>query len=159
MTGEWHQINGLQIVFLEEIGNFDFEIIGEKPENLPKSIDSKDYYKRKKVNYDDSSKVATGITEMKLYPQKEEGSYRLDFALFIRKFYNGEWVETGKFNIECDGHAFHSSKEQISKDNARMRWLTLNGWNTIRLSGSEIYSKTEMTKFIWQFLNTYCSSF
>ena len=55
-----------------------------------------------------------------------------------------------KIAIECDGHDFHSSKEQIMKDNQRTRILTKNGWSVIRYSGSEIYqdSKNELKSIL-----------
>ncbi|WP_374950706.1 endonuclease domain-containing protein [Mucilaginibacter sp.] len=51
------------------------------------------------------------------------------------------WVpgdESVKIVIECDGFAWHSSKESFVSDRARDRQLQLNGYRVIRFSGSEI---------------------
>lgn len=55
------------------------------------------------------------------------GKYRVDFA------YPGI-----KVAIELDGHQWHSSKEQFTKDRARQRELELQGWRFVRFSGQEI---------------------
>jgi very-short-patch-repair endonuclease len=60
-------------------------------------------------------------------PQVTVGRYRLDFADPNRKL-----------AIEADGHEFHSSKEQFTKDRQRQRDLELDGWRFIRFSGAEI---------------------
>ncbi|MGA0894929.1 MAG: DUF559 domain-containing protein [Ilumatobacteraceae bacterium] len=60
-------------------------------------------------------------------PQVVVGRYRLDFADPDRKL-----------AIEADGHEFHSSKEQFTKDRQRQRDLELDGWRFIRFSGAEI---------------------
>jgi hypothetical protein len=84
----------------------------------------------------------------KIYLQKEINieylsvkKYRLDF--FIEKFnYSNNLVKT--FCIECDGHDFHSSKEQIRIDNLRtQRLLLTKDITTIRYSGSQINNWTE----------------
>jgi very-short-patch-repair endonuclease len=67
-----------------------------------------------------------------LIPQVKAGHYRLDLA-----------DETIKFAIEVDGHAYHSSKEQIRRDNERQRYLEINGWRMHRFSGSEIFEDAE----------------
>ena len=61
----------------------------------------------------------------------------LDFGIFV---YNSNGVEVGRFDIECDGHDWHSSKEQIKADNIRSRFLSKSSFHTIRYSGSEIFS-------------------
>ena len=46
------------------------------------------------------------------------------------------------FVIECDGHEFHQkTKEQVERDNARMRALQKEGYEVIRFSGTEIWHK------------------
>lgn len=80
----------------------------------------------------------------------EDGSnfYFLDIAVYKQIFLKKDkkFLLVNKIAIECDGHDFHSSKEQIMKDNQRTRILTKNGWSVIRYSGSEIYqdSKNEL---------------
>jgi len=67
-----------------------------------------------------------------LIPQVKAGHYRLDLA-----------DESIKFAIEVDGHAYHSSKEQIRRDNERQRYLEINGWRMHRFSGSEIFEDAD----------------
>jgi very-short-patch-repair endonuclease len=63
--------------------------------------------------------------------------YRADIAIPV-KYWNGLQM----FLVECDGHDFHQkTKEQVAKDNERMRDLQLAGYIIIRFSGSEIYHK------------------
>lgn len=62
------------------------------------------------------------------------------------KTYYPDFLAEDKFSdyklvIECDGHEFHSSKEQIAHDNERNRTLILNGYDVIHFSGSEIYKE------------------
>lgn len=77
--------------------------------------------------------------ELYLIPQTEieteNGIYRVDFYLVNNLQNNNK-----KYVIECDGHDFHSSKEQIAKDNQRQRDIENCGYNFIRFSGSEIYN-------------------
>lgn len=65
-------------------------------------------------------------------PQFTVGNFRIDFALPIQKI-----------AVELDGHDYHKTKEQRTKDAARDRWLTLNGWTVIRFTGSEVYKNPE----------------
>jgi very-short-patch-repair endonuclease len=51
------------------------------------------------------------------------------------------WVpgdESIKIVIECDGFAYHSSKETFQKDRIRDRVLQMNGYRVLRFSGAEI---------------------
>jgi very-short-patch-repair endonuclease len=76
----------------------------------------------------------------------EEKNYRLDFALFYEKTLNNELIKEVKIAIECDGHDFHSTKEQIRKDSLRTRKLMSHGWKVIRYTGSEIYQKANRSE-------------
>ena len=62
-------------------------------------------------------------------------TYYADFMLSIQikgKIYN--------LVIECDGHDFHEkTKEQVRKDKARERDITLEGYGIMRFAGSEIW--------------------
>jgi len=77
----------------------------------------------------------------KLIPQYnvkiEDFNYRLDFAILGSIKIKDE---THSFNIgiECDGHQWHHTKEQIENDNRRLRNLHANDWYLIRYSGREI---------------------
>lgn len=74
-----------------------------------------------------------------LIPQKEvevdNKLYRVDFMLI--NYLNDK--ET-KIVIECDGYEYHSSKEQIIKDNQRQRDLENAGYIVIRFLGTEIFN-------------------
>jgi very-short-patch-repair endonuclease len=76
----------------------------------------------------------------------EEKNYRLDFALLYEKTLNNELIKEVKIAIECDGHDFHSTKEQIRKDSLRTRKLMSHGWKVIRYTGSEIYQKANKSE-------------
>jgi very-short-patch-repair endonuclease len=41
--------------------------------------------------------------------------------------------------IECDGHDFHTSKEQTARDRAKDRTATLDDFDFFRFTGSEIW--------------------
>lgn len=63
--------------------------------------------------------------------QHQFGEYRVDFYVEL----HGQ-----KLIIECDGHAFHDrTKVQASRDRARDRWLTSQGFRVIRFTGSDIW--------------------
>lgn len=72
-----------------------------------------------------------------LIPQKEieidNKLYRVDF-MFIN------YLNDKKIVIECDGYEYHSSKEQIVKDNQRQRDLENAGYIVIRFLGTEIFN-------------------
>jgi very-short-patch-repair endonuclease len=61
------------------------------------------------------------------------GAFRIDLAL-----------PQYRVAIECDGHAFHSSPSQKSRDRRRTAYLYRNGWNSVlRFTGSEINRDVE----------------
>jgi hypothetical protein len=57
-----------------------------------------------------------------------------------------------KILIECDGYAFHSSKEAFTSDRKRDRVLKNNGIEVLRFSGSEI--KTDFIKTSYEVMNS-----
>lgn len=63
-----------------------------------------------------------------LIPQYQIGRYRVDFA-----------IPEHRVVIEIDGHDFHKTKEQRTRDAEQQRYLELNGWRVIRFTGSEVY--------------------
>ena len=78
-------------------------------------------------------------------------SYRLDFGIYK---YNSIDPKTiiKKYCIECDGFEFHNTKEQIKKDNERVRNLLLqHSYTTLRYLGTEIHNwdENEVGRFIW----------
>lgn len=60
---------------------------------------------------------------------------RLDFAM--EGYLNGERMAV--LAVECDGHEFHSTPEQIAADRRRDEQLRLLGIETIRFEGREIF--------------------
>lgn len=72
-------------------------------------------------------------------PQFKFGDYRIDIAVFGQDFGKNEF----RFAIECDGHNFHKTKEQMKRDRKRDRFLQLWGWHIIRFTGSEIYADAD----------------
>lgn len=70
-------------------------------------------------------------------------TYRVDFLVTAHDFtftddgYPGEEV-SAELVVECDGHAYHSTKEQIKHDNQRDRDLIAEGYAVFHFSGSEI---------------------
>lgn len=68
----------------------------------------------------------------------ENKKYRVDFCIPV--IYNNQ--ENKSFIIECDGHEFHQkTKEQVERDNTRMRDLQKQGYEVIRFSGTEIWHR------------------
>lgn len=70
-------------------------------------------------------------------PQVQVGDYRVDFVV-------GHCADYDKPKrcvvVECDGHAFHEkTKEQVARDKARDRFLSIHYGKVIRFTGSEIY--------------------
>ena len=70
--------------------------------------------------------------------------YIADFSVYTAK------PIKAKFLIECDGHEYHSSKQQIAHDNQRQRDLENEGYIIIRFSGSEIYK--DVVKCVYEAL-------
>lgn len=67
-----------------------------------------------------------------------EKSYRVDFLIPV--IYKNQ--ENKCFVIECDGHEFHQkTKEQVERDNTRMRNLQKYGYEVVRFSGTEIWHR------------------
>ncbi|EHR0803155.1 hypothetical protein BBM20_22360 [Vibrio parahaemolyticus] len=59
--------------------------------------------------------------------KEKHARYRVDFIL-----------RDARLIIELDGHAYHSSPEQLEKDAIRQRYLTRSGYTVIRFTGREI---------------------
>lgn len=67
-----------------------------------------------------------------LKPQEWIGSFRVDFLILDKACV-----------IELDGHEYHKTKEQRTKDAHRERYLEKNGYQVIRFTGSEIFKNVE----------------
>lgn len=70
----------------------------------------------------------------KPYTQVNCGKYRIDIALYQK----GK-----KIAIECDGHEFHSTDEQLEHDEKKNKFLEKNKWMIYRFSGKEIYHQPD----------------
>ena len=90
------------------------------------------------------------LRELKLlgfYPttQFKVGNYRIDLA-FPKHL----------LAIECDGKEWHSSQEQIERDQRKDKFLKENGWKVVRVGGSQIYkSADEIARLIMGIDNRY----
>lgn len=75
--------------------------------------------------------------QYRIEPQYVWGRYRIDWAVLER--------ETDKplAFIECDGHDFHSSEEQLARDKARDDVCLAAGIRTFRFTGKEIHRSAE----------------
>lgn len=58
---------------------------------------------------------------------EKHSRYRVDFLL-----------KDARLIVELDGHAYHSTKEQLEHDAIRQRYLTRAGYTVIRFTGREI---------------------
>jgi hypothetical protein len=96
---------------------------------------------------------------LELFPQKDitgdilshKKNYRLDFSIEKYDAKNGNQL-LQLYCIECDGHYYHSTKEQISSDNKRARELLLKDrYTTLRFSGSELlkWGDTDVGEFLF----------
>lgn len=65
-------------------------------------------------------------------PQYALNGYRLDFS----------WPGP-RIAVEIDGHDYHKTKEQRSRDAKRDRELTKLGWTTLRFTGSDVYKNAD----------------
>ena len=74
----------------------------------------------------------TGLTfAVQPWIQGTDKHYRVDFLVF----HDGECIA-----VELDGHDWHKTKEQRSKDAARGRWLAARKIQTIRWTGSQVFA-------------------
>jgi very-short-patch-repair endonuclease len=72
--------------------------------------------------------LATAIENEQWFGDKEKHSrYRVDFIL-----------KDARLIIELDGHAYHSTPEQLEKDAVRQRYLSRAGYAVLRFTGREI---------------------
>ena len=69
------------------------------------------------------------VAERQYFINAGKNMYCLDFAAFCKK---------GSLNIECDGDAYHITKEKAVKDNRRDNYLTKKGWSILRYSTSQL---------------------
>lgn len=67
--------------------------------------------------------------EIELKPQHKIGRFRVDFA-------HPETMVV----IELDGHQYHHSRKDRTKDAQRARWIQAQSWQVIRFTGTEIHA-------------------
>lgn len=77
--------------------------------------------------------------EHELKVQHQVGGYRIDFAYIVRPFKEPPI----KLAIECDGHDFHSSRDQRARDARQGNDLLAEGWHLMRFTGSQIHKDPE----------------
>jgi very-short-patch-repair endonuclease len=70
--------------------------------------------------------------DLHIYPQHPVGKYRLDFA-----------IPDKHIAIELDGHEYHKTKFQRTRDAQRDRWLFGQGWHVLRFTGTEIHGNLD----------------
>lgn len=77
----------------------------------------------------------TGLTfSTQTWFQHADRRYRVDFIVW----YDGRGVV-----VELDGHDYHKTKEQRTKDAERDRWLGARGIRVVRFTGNEVYADAE----------------
>jgi very-short-patch-repair endonuclease len=69
------------------------------------------------------------MAERQLFVKEENKRYCLDFGIFCNE---------GKIDVECDGDAYHSSKDAHMRDRVRNNELASYGWLVLRFTGAEI---------------------
>jgi very-short-patch-repair endonuclease len=69
------------------------------------------------------------ISERQLFCHLNDKIFCLDFAIFC---------QLRNINIECDGDAFHVSKEAVQKDKQRNNILESKGWSVLRFTTSDL---------------------
>ncbi|MEM5364832.1 DUF559 domain-containing protein [Paraburkholderia azotifigens] len=72
--------------------------------------------------------LADAIESEKWFGDSQKHSrFRVDFLL-----------KDARLIVELDGHAYHSTKEQLEKDAIRQRYLTRAGYSVVRFTGREV---------------------
>jgi very-short-patch-repair endonuclease len=81
--------------------------------------------------------IALAGERCRIIPQFKLFRYRYDFAVM------GE-TTTPLALVECDGEAFHSTKEQLANDRAKDDAAVRAGTRVLRISGKDIYRSPEL---------------
>lgn len=87
------------------------------------------------------------------------GPYEADFLITACGYKNTQLqIPMPRYSvdlaIECDGHDYHTSPEQINHDKKRDRYFASHGIKTVRFTGSEIFKNTrdcveEIETILW----------
>lgn len=82
-------------------------------------------------------RTITPDAKLKYAQQQPVGNYRADFLFSIL---DKDGSQKGLV-VEVDGHDFHErTKAQAARDKARDRWMTSEGYQVMRFTGSEVYA-------------------
>ena len=76
--------------------------------------------------------------------KEEEGTYRLDFAVFC---------QNGNIGIECEGKSHYNTYEQINSDNRRYNDLNRKDWCMLRFASSQLQNPQECLNVIKKSIN------
>jgi very-short-patch-repair endonuclease len=87
-------------------------------------------------------RLVSGGRVIAVFAQQPILHYRADFLLVGL---SPTLAEPQFIVIECDGAAFHSTREQVRRDVGRQAALVNTGFRVIRFTGSQIYSTPEVT--------------
>lgn len=88
-------------------------------------------------------KLEASETQCWVDVQAQLGPHRVDFAITACHASRSGGVlrywEAAPHVVECDGHDYHSSREQRTADAERDRYLTAKGFRPVRLTGTELH--------------------
>lgn len=85
--------------------------------------------------------------EREYFIKIEKNRFYLDFAIFCRN---------RKLAVECDGDAYHSSKENVKNDKKRDNALESKGWHVLRYTTDDIeYNLESSILQVKEAINTY----
>ncbi|WOD41196.1 endonuclease domain-containing protein [Nodosilinea sp. E11] len=91
--------------------------------------------------------IETALTELEVISPMQAMFYKeaieqipsLEYEQYIGEYRVDFLVKEKKFVIEIDGHDYHKTKEQRTRDCLRQRKLNLYGYYVIRFTGTEVY--------------------
>ena len=143
----------LQYYYDQSVETYSFTYIVDNVETIRNPKNSKEQILESHVNFMEKGgcfflfmkgiQIENSTLKYQILPQYilqlDERTLRLDFAILVEERKKGQIISSFKFCIECEGHDYHSTKSQITKDNERMRILIKYGWTVLRYSGSEIF--------------------
>ncbi|MCX7359607.1 MAG: DUF559 domain-containing protein [Alphaproteobacteria bacterium] len=79
-------------------------------------------------------------SEARLHAQHRIAGYRADFAYIVKPFRDERTI---RIAIECDGHDYHSTRDQREDDAARGNAIQGAGYTLMRFTGSQINQRPE----------------
>lgn len=73
------------------------------------------------------------------------GKYTADFVIWVpQNVMEYEKCQGVNLIVEIDGREFHTAETQVAHDKKRDRELQCQGWNVMRFTGSEVWSKPDL---------------